>query len=175
MFNRLYTLNEVIKCSREEGRFERCHVKTSEVVWFTSNQRVLLSTIGSAITYSLPSKNVYGTLVNVFITAIGNDYSREVLHESQYNDERFIWRRHAFNDSYLNIISPQPVLIEPKTIYEIKLTLSELPNEANCQYLWDPKLELENGLIIRFLRNPAFTSYDTSTSGWISYFEFNRV
>lgn len=169
----IWNYKKVLLCQRRKQDGKNTGIQNTEVVSFTSNQPVLLGKFQSALTdFNGNLRSLTGSRINVGISQLEDStfYSSD--------SPKIIFSR-VFNIKFVGnrliVDLPQPIYIKPKIIYEICVTV-DAPNITSCMYsgLWEPKVELKNGLKICFHRNP-FLSYDNSTYGWISTLELNRI
>ncbi|XP_055316918.1 BTB/POZ domain-containing protein 6-B-like [Sitodiplosis mosellana] len=170
--------NDILKCDRQSlGCSLSKSLKRSEVVWFTSNQTLLLGEIYSASTIGMKNKNNHYSLiyqlldaVNVTITEISRDTSKKVL----YRGSSYSWELTHHHDR-LKVELTQPILIKPRIMYEIYFSVLIGVDSLSYYEGWKPTVELYDGIEIQFHRNPSHTDYDTSSSGWIQSLSFNKI
>ncbi|XP_055316915.1 BTB/POZ domain-containing protein 6-B-like [Sitodiplosis mosellana] len=163
--------NDILKCDRQFLDRSSTSLKRSEVVWFTSNQTLLLGEIHSTSTIGISSYPLMKQFnaVNVTIAEISSDSSKKVLYEGSSRT----WEPTNHHDR-LKVVLTHPVMIKPQIMYEISFAV--LVGVGSMSYYggWKPTVEFSGGLKIQFHRNPSLTNYDTSSSGWIQSLSFNR-
>ncbi|XP_055310678.1 BTB/POZ domain-containing protein 2-like [Sitodiplosis mosellana] len=144
-------------------------IRTQEVTSFASNNHLLLGEIQAARTY-IGSSEIVGTEVEVTITECGNPAfasieSSKILYEGTSST----W----YGDDQLKVTLPQPILIKPQRMYEVRLVVRS-PNGytyfPDCQ----PMVEMKDGTKIQLYRNPTL-DYDNLANGWISNLIFNKI
>ncbi|XP_055314001.1 uncharacterized protein LOC129575098 [Sitodiplosis mosellana] len=157
--------NEVLLCHRQYTSYAKNYIKDSEVVWFTSNQTVLLGELYSASTGNMGYIYQQNNAVNVTIAEITSDFSKKVLYEGSSK---------TWSSEILKVALLQPIMIKPHVMYEIRFEVL-MGVGLHYEATWGPTVELLDGLTIKFHRNPSHTGYDTSSCGWIRSLGFNRV
>ncbi|KAJ6641128.1 BTB/POZ domain-containing protein 6-A [Pseudolycoriella hygida] len=151
----IWNEKEILKCARVSCNTPTRYVEKSEVVWFKSNQRVILGGFETAHTYHTSHISPSDEDIGISIAEIDENSTKKVLYNGQSN---------VSHGPIQKVILTQQFLIEPQTMYEIQLTVSL--TSRNSYYLaeWCPTVNLGNGHIIQFHRNPAHTIYDTCTT-----------
>lgn len=164
--------NDILICKRQNLDWNQVRsVRGSEIVWFTTNQTLILGKIESVQTTGFQHDYHYinrGDIANVKISEITGDSSTKVW----YQAASIAWNH---SDRNLQVSLTQPVTIKPNIIYEIRFAMLMGVRTLGYYAKWNPTIELENGLKIQFLKNPSHTDYDTSTFGWIQSLHFNKL
>lgn len=95
--------NEVLKCTRERYNSPTQYVKSLEVIWFTSNQTLILGEFETVETENVSYINQSGQGINISVAEINKDSIRKIL----YNGQSDMWVA-----PYREAVSTQPILIE---------------------------------------------------------------
>ncbi|XP_055310676.1 BTB/POZ domain-containing protein 2-like [Sitodiplosis mosellana] len=165
---RCFTFNEndTLVCQRQAVNTPTNYLTGSEVVWFTTNQTVLLGEMCSAPTGNMHCINQQKDAVNATIAEINSDFSKKVLYEGSSK---------TWDIDELKVSLLQPITIKPHVMYEIRFAVLMGVGNSYYKATWKPTVEVEDGLTFQFHRCPSHTSYDTSTSGWIQSLGVNRL
>lgn len=162
--------NNVLFCNRRHGyiMLKTNEMQTEEVASFSANTHLFLGKFQTSYACK-GSSTIFGTDVTVTITereelTFQSAASPKILYEATSNT----WRNGEFV-----VILPQPILIEPQRLYELRL---KLQSTNGCTYYsgYEPMLKMKDGTEIQFHRNPTL-DYDNSTNGWITYMSFNKA
>lgn len=148
--------DNILKCRWKSN--SRSHLlENPEIIQFSSNRLILLGEIHGPGTR-------YDCFINVTITAYDQFYSKDSVkwfYEGEFQ---------AFCDYSLEISLPQPIVIKPNFLYEIRLNIID-PYEEKCPN-WDAarqtgqfQVDLENGLKIDISqRNLSLSNERTDSS-----------
>lgn len=167
----IWNKNKVVKCQRKRENSSLSTYGNLGVVWFTSSCPVLLGEI-IGTHYILKDLNCYKNAFNISFAIFELDgqnpqskASAKVLHEEKC---------HMWNNSQPEIILPHPILIKPQSMYEIRVSSSDMDKGGYHNTAWKSTVELEDGPTIQFHRDPSL-KYDNIAIGWISGFGLNRI
>lgn len=161
----------ILQCKRKSSSGNKQLFHNPETVLFTSNQPILLKEIHA----DEIDIDLYIIDMNVTITEIdtSNDARKDL-----YSGIHRWFRKFLLEDETnfpMKIILPKPILIQTESQYEIRVrVLVDLDETITTDHTWEPSVQLEDGVNIEFHRDPSL-KYDTSTSGWISRLDFNRL
>lgn len=138
-----------------------------EIILFSSNCLILLGEIQGPGTR-------YDCFINVVITAYDQFYSKDSakqLYEGEFQ---------AFCEYPLEIHLPQPIVIKPNILYEIRLNIIDsyektCPNWDAARQVEQFQVELENGLKIDFNHRNWHLNYEHADDASVSCLCFNRI
>lgn len=158
---------KALEC-RWKPNFRDVHLlEEPEIISFISNYPALLGEIHGPGTR-------YDCFVNVTIMELGNFHSKDspkMLYEGEFQ---------AFCDYPLQIDLPQPVVIKPQTLYEVRLNIIDPYDEIHPN--WNVALqtgnfqvELDKGLKIDFYQRDELLNNPTLRGASVSCFCFNRI
>lgn len=166
----IWNQDRVFYCKRKcvSGSQQRA-IQMPERISFTANYPLLLgeivtfSTSSGSYNYDMYNNSVVVSIIELTHYTFHSNSPRKLLYEGVAK---------TWNNSQLNFTLPQPILIKPDILYEICLDLSCYGSFISSTL--KPTVEMENGLIIHFHRNPSL-DYDNSSSSWVSQLGFNRI
>ncbi|XP_055317111.1 BTB/POZ domain-containing protein 6-B-like [Sitodiplosis mosellana] len=160
--------NGITLCRRQAADAQISYLKELEIVWFKSNQTLLLGDIFSAETNNMSYIDKQNNAINVTLSEISSDSSKKLLYEGQIKT----WDA----TNRLRVMLTQPIMIKAHTMYEIRFAVMSR-GVGNLYYhgSWRPIVDLADDLTIQFYRIPTHTGSDTSSTGWIEAMSFNRI
>lgn len=163
----IWNENKAFDCKRVVLHSTEYDIKSQEVVRISSNHLLLLGGISTQVhkrcdCYS--SCSCY-TITSVIITEIDEPQS---ANPKIHCDEFTNW---SSNDFYY--VLPQPVLIKPNTLYEIRLNVSKDSYHSKITSFWESSVQLQDGLIVQFYNAPSESYY--ASRGLISGLTFNHL
>lgn len=145
-------------------------LRDAEVISITSKHTVLLGEIHTASTYKRKNKSC--SLIGSEVTVTIEEFECNTFHS---NTSKEVYRdvSRTWDGDRLKVVLPQPILIKPKHLYEIRLIL---PNTDNAYYYgsWKPTAEPEKGGSILFHQNPTL-GHDNLRNGWIRRLDVNVI
>ncbi|XP_055319526.1 BTB/POZ domain-containing protein 2-like [Sitodiplosis mosellana] len=165
----IWNRDRVVYCKRRcmSGSQQRS-IQMPERITFTSNYPLLL---GEICTFSTSSGSYNYDMYNNTVLVSILELSNHTFHSNSSKKLLYEDTAKSWNNSQLNFLLPQPILIRPQILYEIRLELSCYGSFSSSTL--KPTVEMENGLIIHFHRNPSL-DYDNSSCSWVSQLGFNR-
>lgn len=166
----IWNRERVLYCKRRcvSGSQQRS-IQMPERITFTSNYPLLLgeictfSTSSGSYNYDMYNNDVIVSIIELTSHTFHSNSPKKLLYEGSAK---------SWNNSQLNLILPKPILIKPQILYEIRLELSCYGSFSASTL--KPTVEMENGLVIHFHRNPSL-DYDNSSCSWVSQIGFNRI
>lgn len=165
----MWNKDNVLKCKRvRENSTLRKYINLG-VVRFTSSHSALLGEIAGTH-YILKDRNfIYRHTFEVNITIVELDSHTKALVNVLYGE-----KSHIFDNSQPDIVLPKPIFIKPQSLYEIRITSSDMDGGLYHNTAWKSMAELDDGLTIQFHRDLSL-NYDNVAIGWISGFGLNRI
>lgn len=166
----IWNRDRVVYCKRKCvcGSQQRA-IQIPERIAFTSNNPLLL---GEICTFSTSSGSYNYDMYNNSVLISIREFSNHTFYSNSPKKLLYEDTTRSWNNSQLNFLLPQPILIKPNVLYEIRLELSCYGSFSSSTL--KPTVEMENGIIIHFHRNPSL-DYDNATCSWISQLGFNRI
>lgn len=165
----IWNKDNILKCKRKRENTSLSNYTNLGVVWITSNHSALLGEI-SGTHFILKDKNLaYRHTFDVSITILELDIHSKALVSVLYDG-----KSHQFDNNQPEIALPQPILIKPQTLYEIRVTSSDMDEGLYHNTAWKPTAEADDGLTVQFHRDPSL-NYDNVTIGWIAGLGLNRI
>lgn len=160
-----WNTHKVLEC-RWKPNFRTQLLEDPEIILFSSNYLALLGEIRGPGTR-------YDCFVNVLITAYDNLHSKDSakkLYEGEFQ---------AFCEYSLEINLPQPIVIKPRILYEIRLNLIDpyqklFPNWKSARQVEKMHIKVDNDLKIDFHRRETMDC-NGSGSASVSCLCFNRI
>lgn len=157
--------HQVLEC-RWKPNFRAQLLEDPEIILFSSNFLTLLGEIKGPGTRC-------DCFVNVLITAYDHSYSKDSakkLYEGEFQ---------AFCDYSFEINLPQPIVIKPCILYEIRLNIIDpyqkiLPNWKSARQVGEIHVEIDNDLKIDFHQRESM-EYQGIGSASVSCLCFNRI
>lgn len=158
--------HKVLEC-RWKPNFRTQLLEEPEIILFSSNYLALLGEIRGPGTR-------YDCFVNVLITAYDDLHSKDSakkLYEGEFQ---------AFCDYSLEINLPQPIVIKPSILYEIRLNIIDpyqksFPNWKSARQVGKMHVKLDNDLKIEFHQRDTADQFDGSGAASVSCLCFNRI
>lgn len=164
----IWNKDNAVKCKRIRENTSLRNYTNLGVVWFTTNQSVLLGEL-SGTHYILKDNSMsYKQKFDVNVTILELDPHSKAPVTVLYEES------HLFDNNEPDIILSKPILIKPDVMYEIGVTSSDMMDGLYHNTAWKPVAELENGFTVQFHRDPSLT-YDNIAIGWIYGMNFNRI
>lgn len=158
--------DKLIEC-RWKPNFRAQLLEDPEIISFSSNCLMLLGEIHGPGTRN-------DCFVNVTITAYDefhSDESAKKLYEGEFQ---------AFSEYLLELYLPQPIVIKPNILYEIRLNIIDpygkmFPNWESARQVGQLQIELEKGLRIDFIHRNRSLNYENTRTASVSCLCFNRI
>lgn len=164
------TNNELV-CKLNNPNGNTIYIQNRESTWFSTNARVLLGRIYCTF---IGHSSGYSFSLNANITVI------------EYNDQSFVTNHttrilYAGTVNYKNgassygpsISLPQPIVVQPERMYEIRL---EAMSSVNCLRhfsTWKSKVQLDDEVTITIHQHPSESN--NSQRGSVAVLHFNRI
>lgn len=157
--------HKVLEC-RWQPNLRTHLLEDPEIILFSSNYLTLLGEIHGPGTR-------YDCFVNVRITAYDRLYSKDSakkLYEGEFQ---------AFCEYSLEIQLPQPIVIKPCVLYEIRLNIMDpyqktFPNWKSARQVEKTRIDLDKDIKIDFHQTESM-EYQRSRSASVSCLRFNRI
>lgn len=164
----VWNKDNAVKCNRIRENTSLRNYTNLGVIWFSTNQSVLLGEISGTHYILKDNSKVYRQKFDVKIEILELDTNSKEPVNVLYEDT------HSFDNNEPDMILSRPILIKPDVIYEISVTSPDMMDGLYHNTAWKPIAEPENGFTVQFHRDAALT-YDNVAIGWICGMNFNRI
>lgn len=166
----IWNRDRILYCRRKcvSGTHSRT-VQTPEKIAFTSNYPVLL---GEICTFTTSSGSYSYDMSHNIVTVTVIELQNHTFHSNAVKKILFEGETKNWINNQINFVLPQPILIKPQVLYEIRLYLACYGNFTAS--VLKPNVDMDNGVSIHFHRHPAL-DYDNSIYSWISHLALNRI
>lgn len=164
----LWDASKVLKCSRDifnGSSLSTYHTQNTESVWFSSNVPL---TMGAFFCYSLRS-NGYSASMNYNV--IINEIDAQSFKVVAPTEVVFNGKIEIKGDKEIQMALPQPIVINPRKMYEIRLETTANTNHYYYQHSeCQSEAKLEENIVVKFHQNP-----NNDRRGLVSRIYFNQL